>query len=269
MLLACPPVTEDKNEFGACRVPNSCPKKERRGTPGTATRRLPAAASGRLLARLEGVEVELALRRVARRLHALRQLVLLDLARSSCGSCGGTALVAVDHLRLPRAHDGVHGAVGDAHADAGRHARHHRAHEPRHHAAPGRGRRGRGRCGRRCRRGRRGGRRCCSCRGCGWGGSAGCRGMDGSCRGCGACGGGGGGRVAAAPGSGKWPAQMETRFVAPGSCVSCTVVSLLAADGTVLLRLLPPLGAVPQKPLGDGSVQLKLAAGCEFGGGRW
>merc|ERR1719171_1351547 len=67
-----------------------------------------ASSSLSLLAGFQGIEVELALGRVAR-LHALRQLLLLDAARTRRGR--RAALVAVHNLGLPRAHDRVHRAV--------------------------------------------------------------------------------------------------------------------------------------------------------------
>jgi len=73
-----------------------------------------------LLARLQGIEVELALRGVPT-LHTLRKLILLSRAWSSSG-CRGRTFMAVDDLCLPWAHDCIHSTVGNTHSHAGSHA---------------------------------------------------------------------------------------------------------------------------------------------------
>ncbi len=87
----------------------------------------------RLLASLQSIQIELACSCTVR-LHALVELVLLQLAIADGSGRGRSALMAMNNLRLTRAHHSIHGTVRNAHADTGCHSGHHGTHQTRHHA---------------------------------------------------------------------------------------------------------------------------------------
>ena len=95
-----------------------------------------AVSSLSLLASLQCIHVGLACRRIAGRLHALHQLLLLKLTHwlAGCCRCSRGTFLTMNDLRLTWAHDSIHSAIGHSHAGTSSHARHHRTHQARHHA---------------------------------------------------------------------------------------------------------------------------------------